>query len=129
MSARAIVNQLLSEEGEVVPHQQLVIRVGRKIVPVASFAAASEWWMALRDHTGVSNREAPRVEVLDADTGQAVARVAYNGRIFDLSRTTEHPHGREIEVPHFTPLAKMDYSKHRVPPREPSPDERPPIDV
>jgi hypothetical protein len=48
---------------------------------VESLEAAAAAWSRVRDKTGVPSSQAPRITVVDLDSGKVVARIAYNGTI------------------------------------------------
>lgn len=115
-AARQFADRLLSEEDSqaLTRHRQLLVRIGDHVAPVDSFEDASSKWIWLRDAHDLAGSTSPLVEIVDADTGEAVARVAYNGRVFDMERSADFPDGREIEVPHIKPLRKVDWNAQRV---------------
>lgn len=71
----------------------LALRFGnaRKVHAVKSLAEASDIWCRLRDARNLGASESPLVTVINADSGETVARISYNGRIWA-------PDGKEICV-------------------------------
>jgi hypothetical protein len=70
----------------------LALRFGkaRKVFAVQSLAEASEYWTRFRDAQGLASSESPSVSVINTATGNTVATISYNGRIWGMD-------GEEIE--------------------------------
>lgn len=70
----------------------LAVRFGscKKVVAVASLKEASRAWEKLRDEQGFGASQSPRVTVVNLTTGKTVAKISYNGCIWDMA-------GKEIE--------------------------------
>ena len=64
-----------------------VVKIGRQTTIVESLRSASDEWCRFRDAHALGASESPSVWVFS--NGKKVARVSYNGRIWDL-------HGNEI---------------------------------
>ena len=64
---------------------RLALRIGRArtLVEVPSFAEASRIFSELRDRSGFDVNTMPEGRIYDAETSQLVARLSYNGRIWD----------------------------------------------
>jgi hypothetical protein len=86
-----------------IPAQQLALKFGawsprtgkltysKRVIAVDSLLDASKKWDALRDAKGYSSSACPVVMVVDVDSGEDVAKISYNGRVWA-------PNGIEIQV-------------------------------
>jgi hypothetical protein len=67
------------------------LNYSRRVIAVDSLLDASKKWDALRDAGDYSSSDSPIVMVVDVDTGEDVAKISYNGRVWA-------PNGQEIQV-------------------------------
>jgi len=78
---------------------RLGLRIGRtrQLVEVASFGEASLIYAALRDRSGHDVNSMPEGRIYDAATEKLVARLSYNGRVWDLAeQCVFDPFGSEV---------------------------------
>lgn len=69
------------------PQQRLGIRADNgRAASVASFEEAAAAWNRIRTKTGVPASRAPRITVVDLDSGEVLARIAYNGSIIRVDK-------------------------------------------
>ena len=68
------------------------VRVGRGTYPFSTYADASAAYRAAIERLGLGVSETPACDVLDG-TGNVVAQVAYNGRIFAVDADGETDRG------------------------------------
>lgn len=68
---------------------QLALRFddGTNVRAVQSVEEASKLWQEYRDREGLGSRGSPHVTVVNAATGETVARISYNGRIWPAKPT------------------------------------------
>ena len=64
------------------------VRIGRGTYPFSSYAAVSAAYRAAIERLGLGVSETPTCDVLDG-TGNVVAQVAYNGRVFAVGADGE----------------------------------------
>jgi hypothetical protein len=95
---------------------KLAIRFGKstKLVAVDDLAHASRVWMKLREEMGLGASESPQVTVIDVSTGKTVAKIGYNGRVWDLKTEKPGDDGNEIEVPHIKPLHLVNWDDYKL---------------
>jgi hypothetical protein len=79
------------------------IRFGRSksVATVNSFDEASDVWIRLRAEHGFSASNAPKVTIVDLNTGKTVACISYNGRVWEGDKLG----GKEIRT-HGSKTAK-----------------------
>ena len=73
---------------------KLVVKIGRQTTIVESLKSASDEWCKYRDFHGLGASESPPVWVFG--NGKKVARVSYNGRLWDLDGKEIAPDAGEI---------------------------------
>jgi hypothetical protein len=68
-----------------VKQQSLALRFNQQlqVMAVGSLAEAVELWRGIRDENNLGASAMPSVTVVDTDTGATVARISYNGRLWD----------------------------------------------
>lgn len=79
-------------------HERLVAVVGRKYHPVTCWRDVSEAYRHMLDALDLGASRAPRCDILDS-TGQIVAHVSYNGRIWAGSATEWQPNSKPLYEP------------------------------
>lgn len=67
------------------------LRYSNKVIAVSSMGEASDKWCQLRDAANLGASEAPIVVVIDINNGEQLAKVSYNGRVWDTE-------GKEIDL-------------------------------
>jgi hypothetical protein len=100
--------------------QPMALRFGKRsneVIGVNSFEEAGRKWDEIRDRHGFGASESPEVTVIDTRTGKELAKVSYNGRVWNLDgteipRTDNRGYGKksaiDVESARFSLGAKED---------------------
>lgn len=76
----------------------LVAVVGRRYHPVTCWRDVSDAYRCTLDSLDIGASRAPRCDILDS-TGQVVAHVSYNGKVWAGAATDWHPGDQPLYVP------------------------------
>lgn len=61
------------------------LKFSNKVIAVADFFDASRKWVQIREAGDYRASNSPIVAVIDLSTGDQLAKISYNGRIWDAS--------------------------------------------
>lgn len=77
------------------------LMIGRKVIPVTSYAEASAEWCRYRDDADLGNSNSPRVTLIEDDGTER--NISYNGKVWPCATASDWRAGM---VPLFDPYAE-----------------------
>lgn len=84
------------------------LHYSNQVIAVDSLKDASNKWNAFRERTGIASSETPVIQVVNTGTGEVVAKLSYNGRLWDAS-------GKEIKPAPAPTLPTPETAKAKEP--------------